>query len=51
MTMAGLRRAAINRSQAFRDAHARYLQALRLAGIPEDGPPFAAASAPEQSRK
>lgn len=51
MTMAGLRRAGINRSQAFRDAHVRYMQALRLAGIPEDGPPFTAASAPTQSRK
>jgi DNA-binding winged helix-turn-helix (wHTH) protein/TolB-like protein len=51
MTIVGLRRAGLINSDAFRNAHARYIEGLRLAGVPEGTPTLAAASAPEANRK
>jgi DNA-binding winged helix-turn-helix (wHTH) protein/TolB-like protein/Tfp pilus assembly protein PilF len=51
MTIAGLRRAGFIRTEAFRAAHARYLEGLRLAGLPEGAPALAAGSVPEPNRK
>jgi TolB-like protein/Tfp pilus assembly protein PilF len=51
MTMAGLKRAGLVSSPAFSAAHARYMEGLRLAGLPEGTSTLAAASAPAQNRK
>jgi TolB-like protein len=51
MTMAGLKRAGLISSPAFANAHARYLEGLRLAGLPEGTSTLAAASAPGPNRK
>jgi DNA-binding winged helix-turn-helix (wHTH) protein/TolB-like protein/Tfp pilus assembly protein PilF len=51
MTVAGLQRASFLRSPAFSAAHARYLEGMRLAGLPEGTPALAAASATAPSTK
>jgi tetratricopeptide (TPR) repeat protein len=51
MTIAGLSRAGIVRNAAFIAAHARYLEGMRLAGLPEGAPALGTASAPEPNRK
>jgi len=51
MTIGGLKRAGLISSPAFAAAHARYMEGLRLAGLPEGTSTLAAASAPAQNRK
>jgi DNA-binding winged helix-turn-helix (wHTH) protein/TolB-like protein/Tfp pilus assembly protein PilF len=51
MTIAGLQRASFLRNPAFSAAHARYLEGMRLAGLPEGTPALAAASATAASTK
>jgi hypothetical protein len=52
MTIARMRVAGGSQQPAFRAAHRRYLEGLRLSGLPEGEPPAKVAEvAPAQNRK